>query len=161
MQKKYKVTVNKNLPFDLQSLDITKLDILKLPNKNFHLIKDHKSFEATIIKNDFNNKTYQLVVNGTNYTVIIENELDILIKKMGFTAGNSKISNDIKAPMPGLILSVNVKNNQEVKEGDVLLILEAMKMENAITAPKSGIVKMVSAKKGVKVDKGTLLIQMH
>ena len=55
------------------------------------------------------------------------------------------------APMPGTILSVNVSNGQSVNEGDVLFILEAMKMENEIVAPCAGTVKQVMAKKGSSV----------
>ena len=62
--------------------------------------------------------------------------------------------------MPGIILSVNVEENQAVKEGETLLILEAMKMENAITAPKDGIIKSIYAKSGETAEKGELLIEM-
>ena len=79
---------------------------------------------------------------------------------MGFTIGSSIKANSIKAPMPGIILSVNVEENQEVKEGETLLILEAMKMENAIIAPKDGVIKSIFIKSGKTVDKGELMIEM-
>ena len=61
------------------------------------------------------------------------------------------------APMPGTILSVNVSNGSAVKKGDVLFILEAMKMENEIMAPCDGTVASVSVTKGASVDSGALL----
>ena len=64
----------------------------------------------------------------------------------------------VNAPMPGTILKVNVQNGQSVKEGDVLCILEAMKMENEIMAPKSGTVTQVVVAKGTKVDTGAPLV---
>ena len=64
----------------------------------------------------------------------------------------------VNAPMPGTILKVNVQNGQAVKEGDVLCILEAMKMENEIMAPKSGTVTQVLVSKGSKVDTGAPLV---
>ena len=64
----------------------------------------------------------------------------------------------VSAPMPGNILKVNVTAGQAVKEGDVLCILEAMKMENEIMAPKSGTVTQVLTAKGSTVDTGALLI---
>ncbi len=64
----------------------------------------------------------------------------------------------VNAPMPGTILKVNVQNGQAVKEGDVLCILEAMKMENEIMAPKSGTVTQVVVSKGSKVDTGAPLV---
>ena len=64
----------------------------------------------------------------------------------------------VAAPMPGTILKVNVQNGQAVKEGDVLCILEAMKMENEIMAPKSGTITQVVVSKGSKVDTGAPLV---
>jgi len=64
----------------------------------------------------------------------------------------------VTAPMPGTILKVNVQNGQAVKEGDVLVVLEAMKMENEILAPKSGAVTQVLVSKGSSVDTGAPLV---
>ena len=60
--------------------------------------------------------------------------------------------------MPGTILKVNVANGQAVKEGDLLVVLEAMKMENEIFAPKSGTVAQVIAAKGASVNTGDVLV---
>ena len=68
-------------------------------------------------------------------------------------AGGEKVC----APMPGTILSVNVSNGSAVKKGDVLMILEAMKMENEIMAPCDGTVTSVAAAKGAAVESGALL----
>jgi len=64
----------------------------------------------------------------------------------------------VTAPMPGNILKVNVTQGQAVKEGDVLCILEAMKMENEILAPKAGSVTQVLVSKGSTVDTGAALV---
>ena len=63
----------------------------------------------------------------------------------------------VTAPMPGTILSVNVQNGASVKKGDVLMILEAMKMENEIMSPCDGTVLSVNTSKGSAVESGTLL----
>ena len=64
----------------------------------------------------------------------------------------------VNAPMPGTILKVNVQNGQAVKEGDVLVVLEAMKMENEILAPKNGTITQVLVSKGSSVDTGAPLV---
>ena len=64
----------------------------------------------------------------------------------------------VKAPMPGTILKVNVQQGQAVKAGDVLCVLEAMKMENDITAPKNGTISQVVTSKGASVNSGDPLV---
>ena len=67
----------------------------------------------------------------------------------------------VAAPMPGNILKVNVTAGQAVKEGDVLLVLEAMKMENEIMAPKNGVVAQVLVSKGSTVDTGATMVVLN
>lgn len=160
MEKKFKVKVDESFEFDLKTLDAYQLDLLKLPNNKFHVIQNGKSFNVKINQSDFYKRKYVVTVNKSTYTVDISNQLDQVITKMGFSLGSSKKANEVKAPMPGMILSINVKEGQEVKEGETLLILEAMKMENAISAPKDGIVKSIQVKNNGTVEKGELMIQL-
>ena len=64
----------------------------------------------------------------------------------------------MKSPMPGNILKINVSNGQKVNEGDVLLILEAMKMENEVVATKAGTVAQIVVEKGAVVETGAPLV---
>ncbi|MBT8295335.1 MAG: acetyl-CoA carboxylase biotin carboxyl carrier protein subunit [Gramella sp.] len=161
MDHKYKVKVNNTLEFEFSEEEINSLDTQKISENHYHLLKDNRSYKAEIFKPDFLNRNYQIKINSNIYSVKINNDLDRLIDEMGLSLGSSQQINDIKAPMPGLILEVNVKEGDEVKEGDYLLVLEAMKMENTLTAPRDGVVKSVTVEKRDTVEKNQLLIEME
>jgi len=161
MNNSFKVQVNKNFDFNLSEQNIQNLDAVTLNNKNYHALYQSKSYHAEVAEKDFNNKTYTVVINNNEYVVSIANQLDQLIKEMGFEVGKTKVVNAIKAPMPGLILEINVSVGQEVQEGDNLLILEAMKMENSFDSPRSGVIKSITVEKGQAVEKGQLLIEFE
>lgn len=160
MNKIFKVQVNETFQYELESSDSNKLDLIHLSASKFNVLHNKKSFNLNLLNSNFNSREYSIQVNANNYNVKISHQLDDLIKEMGFSSGLSKKNNDIKAPMPGIILSVLVKENQEVKEGDTLFILEAMKMENAITSPKNATIKNIYVKATNTVDKGQLLIEL-
>ena len=111
-------------------------------------------------------KKYRVNVNGTVYEVELEEITGATAPiaapavapapaapVSSAPAGGEKVC----APMPGNILAVNVSNGSAVKKGDVLMILEAMKMENEIMAPCDGTVTSVSVTKGAAVESGALL----
>lgn len=161
MSKTYTLKVNSDYEFKLNDLDISKADIIRLSKLKHHVLYNNKSIITETVNSNFNSKSYKVKINNNTYNININNDLDILIKEMGFEVGVSKLVNEIKAPMPGLILDISVEVGQEVKENDALLILEAMKMENIITSPRGGIIKNISAIKGNAVDKNELLIEFE
>ncbi|MGL6201203.1 MAG: biotin/lipoyl-containing protein [Lachnospiraceae bacterium] len=111
-------------------------------------------------------KKYHVEVNGTPYEVKISemtgdadeakpaSPAPVVSAPAKAAAGGGE---EITSPMPGSIFKVNVKNGQTVNAGDVLFILEAMKMENEIMAPKDGTVTNVNVQEGASVEGGTLL----
>jgi len=161
MKNNFKVKVDSKWDFDIPVDEVLNLDSVKLNDENYHLLMDHKSIEAEVITSNFNKRTYAVKVNGTVYDVAINSELDQLIKSMGFSTGSAKNIKLIKAPMPGLVLGVNVKVGQTVSEDEGLLILEAMKMESTIASPCDGVVKSISVKSGDAIEKGQLLIEFE
>jgi biotin carboxyl carrier protein len=111
-------------------------------------------------------KAYRVNVNGNVYEITLE-----VIDKADIKAPAAPVaaapvapaapiaagSQTVTAPMPGTILKVNVKNGQSVKKGDVLVVLEAMKMENEIMAPADCTVASVNVSVGASVEAGTVV----
>lgn len=160
MSEAFKVKVDNSSEFDIAKDDISKLDAVSTKGK-YHVLQNNSSYKAEVLDSDFNKKLYSVMVNGKTYEVKIADKLDQLIGTMGFSVGHNKQINTIKAPMPGLILDVMVKEGQEVKEDDALLILEAMKMENVIVSQREGVIKTVAVKKGDAVERNCLLIEFE
>lgn len=161
MNNKFKLQVNNSSKIEISQQELKTLDILHVNDNSFHLLHENRSFVVTLIESDFLNRTYTLKVSGTIYKVEIHNYLDQLIESMGLSVSSAKQINLVKAPMPGLILDINVKKGDAVKENDTLLILEAMKMENSISSPRDGIIKSINIVKGEAVDKNQLLIEFE
>jgi biotin carboxyl carrier protein len=161
MKNSYQVKVNDTFDFEIDKQAVLNLDSIEVSDSKFHVLQNNNSFKTEIIKANFDQKSYKIKVNNNIYNINIFNELDVLIKKMGFEIGATKKVNEIKAPMPGLILAINIEIGEEVKENDALIILEAMKMENVLTSPRNGIIKSISVSKGDSVDKNQLLIEFE
>ncbi|WP_299107842.1 acetyl-CoA carboxylase biotin carboxyl carrier protein subunit [uncultured Winogradskyella sp.] len=157
----YKIKVNSTDTFELSKDTLETLDIVETSTDTYHILEDNTSVKAEILQTDFNKKTYSIKVNNNTYDVTINDILDQQIEALGFEIGALKQVNDIKAPMPGLILEVSVKVGDEVKENDTLIILEAMKMENVMHSPREGIIKSIHVKYGETVDKNALLIEFE
>ncbi len=154
----YKTKVNAQFDFDLDEKQLTELDVVHT-NDEYHVLEHGLSYAVNIIAEDLNRKKYTVLVNGQTYEVSIENALDQRINAMGFALSSAKQIDHVKAPMPGLILDILVKEGDEINENDPLLILEAMKMENSLVSPRAGTIKSVSVIRGATVDKGDLLVE--
>ena len=161
MSQSFKVKVNEFHDFSFSEEEIKSLNLVEKTKKNYHILKENQSFNVEVVESSFDEKKYTVQVNGNSYQINISNELDILITELGLEASTTKKINDLKAPMPGLIVSVDIKEGQKVQEGDGILVLEAMKMENTLLAPKDGMVKAITIKVGDKVEKNQLLIEME
>ena len=161
MSNTYKTTVNEEHEFDISRDQLSQLDAVHTSQNSYHVLEDNSSFKATVVSSDFAKKTYNIQVNSNTYEVVIKDEVDVLIKEMGFTVGASKQLNNLISPMPGLIIDVQVTAGQEVKEGDTLVILSAMKMENSFVSHTDGVIKAVHVIKDDAVDKGQLLVEFE
>jgi len=161
-----KVTVNNNLEYNIEmvngALSINdkpiELDVLKLNDSTQHIIYDGRSYNIEVVEFDRLEKLAKIKVNGNVYHVNVSTQLDLLLKQLGMENLNSNKIAQLKAPMPGLVLNVLVGEGQEVKKGDSLLVLEAMKMENIIKSPTDATIKKVEISKGDKIEKNAVLI---
>lgn len=137
------------------------IDIQDLGKNRFHILKDNRSFNAELIRFDVQQKTVVLKIDGVKFEVSIHDRFDLLMEKLGIKeSGGSKLE-DLKAPMPGLILDIKVSEGQEVESGDPLMILEAMKMENVLKSPRKGVIKKIKVVKGKSVEKNQVLIEFE
>lgn len=122
-------------------------------------------------------KNLKITVNGIEYSVRVE-ELDegnldagntqakeeskiktnLEPKKEAKNSSSASDADSVKSPMPGTILSINVTKGDKVSKGQVLLVLEAMKMENEIISPRDGVVESVNVNKGENVESGSTLV---
>jgi len=133
-------------------------DINEISPSIWHILNDLQSYNAEVVSFDGALKTAQIKVNNNLYTVSAKDQFDLLLDKMGLSNLNTAKIGELKAPMPGLVLRIFVKEGDAVNKGDNLLILEAMKMENIIKAPADAIVKTVKINPGDKVEKGQILL---
>jgi biotin carboxyl carrier protein len=162
----YKATVNnKTFEIDQNDQSITvngsefEWDIHKVGDGYFHILYQNKGYRAEMVKADIATKTITFKINGRNYSVELKDKFDLLLEKMGMNQTAIHKVNSIKAPMPGLIIDLKIKAGDTVKQGDPLLILEAMKMENILKSPGEGVIKNLKVKKGDNVEKGQVLIE--
>jgi len=138
------------------------LDVLSIENgKYFHVFHNKKSYYFEILKIDQETKVVSIGFDGRTYQVEIKDRFDLLLKSMGLDIVSKPKISQIKAPMPGLVLSIKVSENQEVKKGDAILILEAMKMENIIKSPIDGVIKNVLVIEKQAVEKNQVIINFE
>ncbi|MEO7871499.1 MAG: biotin/lipoyl-containing protein [Bacteroidia bacterium] len=158
--KEFEIKQGKSADVFIVNGEEFKIDLLKLKEGSFHVIQNYRSYNIEVLGINFDEKIIQLRVNNNNYTVQLKDQYDELLHRLGLDEMTSNKVNDLKAPMPGLVIAVNVSEGQTIKKGDVLITLEAMKMENSLKADADATVTKVAVKKGSTVDKNEVLIYL-
>ena len=158
--KTYKVKANEFL-FSLSPDKISDIDILQLSPTEFNIIKDHRNVTAKFLEENALGKKLKIEIEGESFDIEIKDELDQVLEQMGFGSASNKAIKEIKAPMPGLVLEIAVADGQDVKEGDKILILEAMKMENSIMIHTDARIKKIAVIAGQAVEKGQVLVELE
>ncbi len=121
----------------------------------YSIIIDNKSHDVRMNEGD---GVYIVQLSGEIFEVVIADERTRRLA--GLKSGPSVVTGEaiIKAPMPGVVVEIPVKQGQEIKRGDIVVILESMKMQNEFKAPRDGTVHVIRVAPGDKVEQNTIML---
>ena len=121
----------------------------------YSLVLDGQSFEAHVYTDE---EQWQVLLRGDMYNAVVEDERERRLRAQFEGGPMEQGEYHLKAPMPGMVIAIPVAEGQAVEKGDVLLILESMKMQNELKAPRAGKISRVRVAPGERVEqKQTLL----
>ena len=154
--------VNQNWKLDGEKVVVNHQGTITWENDRFFSI-DYKGqiFHGELMEESLENRQLKIKINHREFVVSKEGPLDQLIAELGLDKVKVRKLQQLKSPMPGRIVSIEVHLEQEVQVGDALLTLEAMKMENVLKSEGVGIVKSIEIQAGDVVDKGAVLISFE
>ena len=130
----------------------------RIDRHTFSVLLDGKSFRVVASRTP---EVYELLVNGRRVEASVESVRARLLRQYGQASAATHVRMEIHAPMPALVVKVEVAVGDEVMPGQGLIVLEAMKMENEIRAHAAGRVKEILVTKGKAVEKGELLMRLE
>lgn len=160
----YKTTVNNNQEYALNNdadLIVSTnevVDIIKNKNGSYTVTINNEVVVADIIDIDEEAKLLKVKINQQLYTVAVNEPADILVQQVGVKINTEVKVSNLKSGMPGLVLKVLVKEGDVVKKGDVLLVVEAMKMENLFKASADAKIGKIKVNEKDIIEKGQELI---
>lgn len=164
----YKATVNEKHHFTIEPGKEPKIngqavsfDVIQPSANHFHILKGTQSFTAEVLETLYEEKSFVILVNNNTYKINLKDKFDDLLKSLGMEVSAGSKINELKAPMPGLVVDVKVAEGQEIKKGDPVLVLEAMKMENILKSAADVTIKKINVKKGDKVEKNQVMVTFN
>jgi len=135
------------------------LDVVRIAENRYHILFNGRSHNVQVI--GLEGKRVVLDINGKRCEVSVATRLDEVLAKLGMEQKAGHFLDNLRAPMPGLVIDVRVEPGMTVAKGDSLVVLEAMKMENALKSHGDAKVKSVRVKKGDAVEKGQVLVEFE
>ena len=153
----YEIKLDLDAKLSLDGEEVS-LDMVAESENSFHVIYENIGYDIYIVDKNETTKTYIISVNGNEYTLQAKSKFDELLDQLGMSNLVEAKADNLKAPMPGLVIDILVEPGNTVLKGDSVLVLEAMKMENNIKSPAEGIIKSIDIKKGQAVEKNQVLI---
>jgi biotin carboxyl carrier protein len=122
------------------------------------LLVDGKSFEGFVYPGQ---EELEVLLMGRQFPVVVEDEREKRLRAAAGGAVNDAGEFHLKAPMPGMVVAINVEEGQEIEKGQVLLILESMKMQNELKSPRDGTVSRVLIKPGESVEQRQTMLSVQ
>lgn len=135
------------------------LDIKDLGKGVYEISNEGATEVIEVLEINLESKSMTIRHQHTTYDLEFKNELDLVLDKMGIKRVSESANTDIKAPMPGKVIDVVVKEGDQVTKGDAILILEAMKMENVLKAENDCSIKKVLVASSESVEKNQVLVE--
>ena len=123
----------------------------------YSLLLDGKSYEGYMYPDE---DDWEVLLQGSMYAVNVEDERERRLRQALGEEPTMASEFHLKAPMPGLVVSVLVSGKQKVSSGDVLIILESMKMQNELKSPRDGVVSRLRVKQGDSVERKQTLLSV-
>lgn len=123
----------------------------------YSLLIDGRSYEAYVYESEDAND-WQVLIRGDLFTALVQDERELRLKATAGAVSSSTDEFNLRAPMPGLIVALPVSEGQAVAKGDILVILESMKMQNELRSPRAGSVTHVRVKVGDSVEHNQVLM---
>lgn len=152
----FRTPLEKKIRYQGKKVDIK---LREDPDGFSYIVWKNKKYMLDIIEK--NQNRYTVMINGVWHSFTVETPISLKRRKYLEQHGDSSTSVSIEAPMPGKIIDILVEEGSEVKQGEPILILEAMKMQNEISSHMSGIVRSVAVKKNDSVMKDDVLIDIQ
>jgi biotin carboxyl carrier protein len=123
----------------------------------YSLLVNGRSYEAYVSESE-DSKDWQVLIRGDLFSVLVEDEREKRLRATAGVTANSTDEFNLRAPMPGLIVTVPVSEGQEVHKGDILIVLESMKMQNELKCPRDGKIGRIKVKPGDNVEQNQVLL---
>jgi len=152
----FKKPLEKKIKYQGKEVDIK---LHEDPDGFSYIVWKNKKYMLDIIEK--NQNRYTIMVNGVWHSFTVETPISLKRRRYLEEKGESSSSVVIEAPMPGKIIDILVEEGSEIKEGEPIIILEAMKMQNEISSHVTGVVKSVEVKKNDSVMKDDVLIEIQ
>ena len=137
------------------------IEIINKKDSEFLISSGGKKHIARLLAIDTESKIITLKIDGDRFEVKLTDEYDVLLQSLGMDAASIKKVNELKAPMPGVVVDIMVGIGDTVVKDDPLVVLEAMKMENMLKSPSDGVISSINIKKGDTVEKNRVLVNFE